>query len=404
MAASKPRMMTLIGIVTAALALALSLMPGAATAQTKTLRIGAVINDTWRGGVDFKKYLDVVVPTLNESGGLMIGGERYNIELIRYDTKANAETGRAAVERLIDRDKVKFILGDESIDSWLSLTEANKIVVIAQTPAPSMYNPKWNYVFEGCGYQTMAPTVWGWLMKNSPNMKTVSIAFPDNAIGHGEHGKVVKLAAKFGQKVLADIYYPPDTNDFSSVAARIKKSNPDFFTCGGDSRLAILFKGFYEGGYRGQIVSYLGASVPDLAKVIPLNMIEGLIAGALDPFQFEPLPAAAQKFKDVYVAKYGTWDYPYVAYWHEWDELIAALKKANSLDADKVAAVLSSGMQFDSVIGPAKMVARPDFKNQRTVSLVGTSYVFKVSAGKPKLMQAMSLEEAYEFNKKFFDW
>jgi len=403
MGAQKRRTIGFIGVVLAVSIL--SLIPRIAAGETKTLKIGAVIQDTWPGGVDFKKYLDVVVPLFNDSGGLTIDGEHYNIEMIRYDTKGNAEIGRAAVERLIDRDKVKFILGDETIDAWLPLTEANKVIVVAQTPAPSIYNPKWKYAFEGCGMQTQAPAVWGWFIETFPNMKTVSIVFPDNGIGHGEHGKVVNLAANFGQKVLVDMYYPPDTNDFSSVAAKIKKSDANFFVTGGNGqRDAMLYKALYEAGYKGQIVAYLGASAVSYAKVIPLNMVEGLVGGTSDPFQFVPLPKQAKKLQDAYIARYGKWDWPYSTYWLEWDEMIGALQKANSLDSDKIAAVLSSGMQFDSVLGPARMVSRPDFKNQRSISLINSLYMLKITSGKPELIKTMSTDDVYRLDKKFFSW
>jgi branched-chain amino acid transport system substrate-binding protein len=404
MGAQKRRTIGFIGVVLAVSIL--SLIPRIAAGETKTLKIGAVIQDTWPGGVDFKKYLDVVVPLFNDSGGLTIDGEHYNIEMIRYDTKGNAEIGRAAVERLIDRDKVKFILGDETIDAWLPLTEANKVIVVAQTPAPSIYNPKWKYAFEGCGMQTQAPAVWGWFIETFPNMKTVSIVFPDNGIGHGEHGKVVNLAANFGQKVLVDMYYPPDTNDFSSVAAKIKKSDSTFFVTGGDGtqRGTLLYKALYEAGYKGQILAYLGIRAVSWSKIIPLTMIEGLIGGTPEPFEIEPLPAQTKRFKDAYVAKYGTWDNPTAFYWLEWDELINALKKANSLDPDKIAAVLSSGMQFDSVIGRSRMVSRPDFKNSRSVSLINSLYMLKISSGKAELVHRISLDDVYRFDKKFFNW
>jgi hypothetical protein len=37
-----------------------------------------------------------------------------------------AETGRAAIEKLIYHDKVKFILGDPTVDAWLPITEENR--------------------------------------------------------------------------------------------------------------------------------------------------------------------------------------------------------------------------------------------------------------------------------------
>jgi hypothetical protein len=84
--------------------------------------------------------------------------------------------------------------------------------------------------------------------------------------------------------------------------------------------------------------------------------------------------------------------------------MIGALQKANSLDSDKIAAVLSSGMQFDSVLGPARMVSRPDFKNQRSISLINSLYMLKITSGKPELIKTMSTDDVYRLDKKFFSW
>lgn len=391
-------------------AVILAVMPKMAacqpTTQAKTLKIGAVTNLTWPLGVGFKKYLDVIVPIYNKEGGLVISGERYNIELILHDTKGNAETGRAAVERLVHKDQVKFLLGDETVDAWLPLTEANKVLVAVQTPSPSIYNPKLNYCFEGSYLQTSAPSVWGWFTENYPQMKTVSCAHPDNMIGRGEHNKATKLSGGFDQKVLDALFYPTDTTDFSAIATKIKRSNPNFFTTAGGGTVndSMLFKALYEAGWRGRILSYVGVNLRAIAKVISLDMVEGMIGGSSDVFQLESLPPQAKKVKDAYIAKHGEWDNPSVIYWSEWDAVINALKQAQSLDTDKVAAVLANGMQFEAVLGPAKMVARPDFKNNRTVSMLTTIYMLEILGGKLKTIGTVSLDAGYRYNKKFYNW
>lgn len=405
MSYSKRRMMVLIGVVLAASAL--SLIPATGMAQTKTLKIGALINENGPTGVDFRRYLEVIAPFFNESGGLVIGGERYNIEVIRYDTKSNSETARAAVERLISRDQVKFILGDETIDAWAPLTEANKVVAIIQKPGTSIYDPRLKYVFEGSGMQTQTAPAWGWLADNFPDVKTFAFAFPDNIMGHGEHEKSAKMAAAFRLTVVTDMYYPPDINDFTSMAARIKKENPDAFATGGGGATDIrLYKGLYESGWKGRIFAYLGASAVRYRRVIPLSMVEGLLGSTLDPFEFgnESLPPMAKKAMDAWTAKYGKFENPYTTYWLEWDELIAALRKANSLDTDKVAAAIGSGMEFDSVFGRARMVARPDFKNPRTVSAIVPVSMLKIAQEKSQLINKMNLDEVYKYNKQFYKW
>jgi len=126
----------------------------------KTLKIGALLNFEFPLGVQCKRELDAVIPAFNKKGGLEIKGERYTIELIVYDSKFQAETARAAVERLIYRDKVKFILGDETADAWLPVTEANKVLVVCTSPSPVVRSPKYKYVFQASSLNTMSPVAW----------------------------------------------------------------------------------------------------------------------------------------------------------------------------------------------------------------------------------------------------
>jgi ABC-type branched-subunit amino acid transport system substrate-binding protein len=398
-------MTALVGV--ALLVLALSLIPGTGMAETKTLKVGALINESNPTGVDFRRYLEAIVPFFNESGGLVIGGEPYNIEMIRYDTKGNTETARAAVERLISRDQIKFILSDETIDAWVPLTEANKVVVIVQKPSTSIYDPRLKYVFEGSGMQTQTAPAWGWLSDNFKDLKTFAFAFPDNIMGHGEHDKSEKMAAAFSLKVVTDMYYPPDINDFTSMAARIKKANADCFVTGGGGPTDIrLYKGLNEAGWKGRIFAYLGASAIRYGRVIPLSIVEGLLGSTLDPFEFgdDSLSPMAKKAKDAWTAKHGKFENPYTTYWLEWDELIAGLRKANSLDTDKVAAAIGGGMEFDAVFGKARMVARPDCKNSRTVSAIVPVSMLKIAQEKSQLIKKMNLDEVYKYNKQFYKW
>ncbi len=58
-----------------------------AAPEVKSLKIGILTNLGWPLGLDMKRYLDVVVPLYNKKGGLAIGGDRYQIDLIVYDSK-----------------------------------------------------------------------------------------------------------------------------------------------------------------------------------------------------------------------------------------------------------------------------------------------------------------------------
>jgi len=373
--------------------------------EVKTLKVGALTNLGWPLGVSFKKAMDVAVPLFNEKGGLVIGGERYNIDLILYDTKMNPEIGRAAVERLVYEDKVKFILGDETIDAWLPVTESNKVLVIATTPSPAMLNPDNKYAFHAAHLHTQAPTMWGWFAETHPEVKTVSAAYPDNMIGHVLSGQSEALAPAFGMKILDTIFYPPDITDFSAIATKIKEANPDMCThCGGGPvQDSLLNKALYEAGWKGQLFVFVSSRLEDIAKVVSLDVVEGMISAA-DALELDDPPPVAKELKDAYIAKYGAWDNPDCLYWNEWYCLINGLEQAQSLDPDKVTTVIGGGMRFETVTGSAWMIARPDLGNPRTVDVLFPAYVKIVEGGKGKLIATIPIEQAFEYNKAFYGW
>ena len=105
----KGRAWMLFRIVFLAAAVCFLASPGDVAA--KTLKVGALMNFSFPLHVQYKKQLDAIVPEFNKKGGLVIQGQKYDIELIVYDSKFNAETARSATERLIYRDKVHFIMG-----------------------------------------------------------------------------------------------------------------------------------------------------------------------------------------------------------------------------------------------------------------------------------------------------
>jgi hypothetical protein len=80
------------------------------------------------------------------------------------------------------------------------------------------------------------------------------------------------------------------------------------------------------------------------------------------------------------------------------------LRQAKSIDTDKVAAVIGSGLRYEGMQGAGMMVARPDAGNMRTVDTVVPVYMKRVEKGKPKVIGQVSLDEAFQFNKTYFGW
>ncbi len=374
-------------------------------AKEKTLKIGLVTNFGWALGFDFKKDAEAVAELYNKKGGLLIGGEKYRIDLITNDSKMNYEVSRAAVERMVYQDKVKFIVGDETVDAWVPVTEAAKVVVVAVSPAQAIFNPKYKYVFQGSTLQTDAPQTWGWFARSNPQIKTILCAFPDNKLGRIREALAQHLSRMFGPRMLDPVFYPPEATDLSVVGTKAKSLNPDAFsaTAGGTASDGLCFKAAWQAGYKGQLFSFVTVSVGSLAAIIPVEAIEGMIAGEM-AVELDSPPPAAKEFKDAYIAKYGKWDSPNMTFVNTLYILLDGLRKAQSIDTDKVASAIGGGLRFEGAQGAGVMVARPDAGNTRTVDAVVPVYMKKVEKGKAKVIAHLGLPEAIQLNARFFGW
>lgn len=344
---------------------------------------------------------------VNKKGGLAIGKDKYNIELIKYDSKFVPETARAAAERLIYQDKVKFIIGDETIDAWLPVTEQNKVLVVAILSSPTIFNPKNKYLFQGTTLQTGMPTAWGWFAKSHPNIKNSLQVFPDNKIGQIRSGLAKKHAGIFGPALPDDylIFYPPEATDMSVVGTKVKTLNPDAFcaTGGGIQGDALCYKAAWQAGYKGTIWSFVGVSEDMFEKIVPLECIEGLISVQYT-FEMESPPPVAKEFRDAWIAKYGKWESPAVGFSDAFNIMMAGLTQAKSLDPDKVAEMMSKGFRFEGINGSGKTISRPDVGNPKAVDVIYGQVMKQTVKGKPKILASLTPEDAYEFNKKFWGW
>lgn len=372
------------------------------------LKIGLVVNLGWPLGLDFSRGADIMEDVINKRGGLDVGGKKYIIDLITYDSKASNETAQAAVERLISVDKVKFIMGDDTSIAWNTTAEANKVLTIACTPSPNTYNPKFKYVFQGMvGGDTNAPQVWGRFMKDHPDMKTCVIVAPDNEPGHVYGGQAAELAATYGPKLIEPVWYPFEATDLSAVGTKIKRLNPDVLVAlgGGPIQDNLVYKSAYQAGWKGQMFTYGSTAAEVLTQVLPAEVAEGMILAAYAVELNNP-PPTAKEFKEAYIAKNGEWNGPEIVQLNAWYMLLAAIQQAGTItDTDAVAAVLGNGMKYSSVCSEdCIMIPRPDLGINKTVDTIGGMYLKQIVNGKKKIIAEIGTEEAFEYNKQYYGW
>ena len=102
-------------------------------------------------GVLVKEGYEFWRDTVNAKGGIKVGNDMYQVELILYDDKSDAPTAAKLTEKLITEDKVNFLLSPYSSGLTVSTSataEKYKMVNIAPLAnATKVYNRGLKYVF-----------------------------------------------------------------------------------------------------------------------------------------------------------------------------------------------------------------------------------------------------------------
>jgi ABC-type branched-subunit amino acid transport system substrate-binding protein len=371
-----------------------------AAAETKTLKIGVALTLSMSSFIDALHEMELMVDQDNQKGGWLIGGDHYQIKLIEYDCGTTQDTEKTTINKLIFQDNVKFILTQGIVtNTWASVAESNKVLALQWDPAFAPL-PTFNYVFNGNGNVPQNVAVEGWICKAYPEeVKNYVIAIPDSQIGHILGGFVESALKAFGSSPKM-LFFPAETQDFGSVAAKVMSYNPTLFTCmlGPEQQTGQVFTAVRQAGYKGLFFFPPSVSAATLIETLSPEALDGLI-GTAQSMEFDPpLTQTGKDFKNAWIAKYGKWDNPDMTNSVSLSCLKAALQQAGSVDVDKVASVLSNGLKYESPSSPLQMISRPDVGNDRTVDSIGTYYIKQMTRdGQLKLLATINTDEALSY-------
>jgi branched-chain amino acid transport system substrate-binding protein len=377
-------------------------------AEVKTLTIGCTLPFTNSLGIDTKKALEMIVPAFNEAGGLTVKGQKYNINIIIYDDKYTADGGRAAVERLVNEDKVNFIVcqvGSAPIVAGLTVTEPAKVLVFCGGASDKIINPANKYAYGTATWRTNLAPMFPLVKKAFPNAQTMVNLSPDDETGKALARDHARIATALGIKVLDSIYYPRDTQDFAPFATKIMSLKPDIMDYPGavaGTQFGLQFKALYEAGFKGAHISPMQPNMVEVLAVAPKESMEGLIS-ILSPMEIPQPAEISMKYKADWTAKYGTWSVASLNWIPAFYAFVEAVKQADSLDPQTVSDYLSTkGVQWESPNGKAMLVKRPDYKNDRFCDTCAAMDFGVYKNGKYEYLATVTAEESLKANEAAF--
>lgn len=192
-------------------------------AQDKTVKIGALLPMSGPGayfGAQDKQGVELALEQLNKTG---VNGYKFSVQY--EDSACSPLPASQAAKRLIDQYKPDVIIGEECSDATLAIMpimEQSKVPLLnAGSSAIKITDPgnPWtfrimpNEVMQGVDIATQA--------YNKLNARTAVLLFENTNAGIGNARVFKETFTKLGGKVLEEIGFGRDINDFTSIATRI---------------------------------------------------------------------------------------------------------------------------------------------------------------------------------------
>jgi ABC-type branched-subunit amino acid transport system substrate-binding protein len=384
-------------------------LAGFAAEPVKVLKIGSTVSMKTKEGMQTKKWLELISERQNNAGGLTVKGQRYNVQMIIYDDDLSVDGGRAAAERLVYQDKVKYIIcqfNSPPIIGALTVTQPNKVIQISDGMTEKTMEPQYGYYYR-------APSMF-WnnaqrayfvehYRKQGLPMTTVLIN-PDDVTGRGGAEKYTNTYKNLGVKVLDTLYYKRDTTDYTPFATKIKSLNPGFVDTGTTNAGAptlLLAKALYEVGFKGgKIFNNMMETWKEIIEKVGPEAIEGAVGGFKDPRQYRKEKWVLD-LCDAYEKKYGVWETDAVNWVAGWFVLTTAIKKADSLEVEDLTKALH-GLEVSALDARHRFAARPDKNNPRTCDAITETMPGVVKNGKFQIVKVLSIDESYALTIKSY--
>jgi branched-chain amino acid transport system substrate-binding protein len=263
------RLMLAAGAGVTALAGFLALPAGTVLAQQKPIKIGFI--STFSGptaviGNDMRNSFELA---LDHLGRKMAG---LPVEVIYEDDQQKPEVGKQKTDKLIQSDKVDFIVGyiwSNVLLASLKSAIDSKTFLITSNAGPSqlageLCSP---YVFSTSWQNDQTPQAVGEYM-NQKGVKSVYLIGPNYAAGRDMLNGV--RATFKGQIVGEDLTKWPDQLDFSAELSKVRAAKPDavFVFYPGAAGVQFLTQ-YAQSGLKGQIPLYTAFTID--AITLPLQ-------------------------------------------------------------------------------------------------------------------------------------
>lgn len=240
-------MSSLRNLLTVVLALAAWCFAQPASAQ-EPIKVGAFLSVT--GGASFlgdpqAKTLRLYIDKMNASGGVL--GRK--LQLVLYDSQGDARQAVTFVRRLIEDDKVDFIIGGSTTGETMAvapMVEQAGIPFFSMAGASVVVEPVKKWIFKTAGSDRMAVArIYSDMQKRGA--KNIGLIAGSGGFDQSCRLEAKNLATKFGITLAADETYAPTDTDVTPQLTRINSAKVDaILSCGFGAPTVITVRNYKQ--------------------------------------------------------------------------------------------------------------------------------------------------------------
>lgn len=246
-------------------------------------KIGSILpltGDAASVGLPMQWAVKTAVEEINSKGG--VNGRK--LEVIYEDGKCNPKDGNAAVQKLVNVDKVKAIIGGVCSGETLGaapIAEANKVILISPASSSPDISKAGDFIFRVYPSDAYAGIIASDYAINDLKAKNAALITESTDYSQGLRRVFKENFAMKGGNIAADETYNPDDTDLRTQITKAKAANPDviYIVPQNPSKGILLMKQLKEAGVKQRILTaevLLGRNVvkenPDVDGIIGVEL------------------------------------------------------------------------------------------------------------------------------------
>lgn len=332
------------------------------------IQIGATLPLTGteaRIGGYFKEGYELAFEEANRAGGIAVGGKKLPVKLTLYDDTSTQATAVSLADKLINSDKVDFLLGTYStalVQAQSTTAEQNKVPYVnGGGAAAEIYKRGYKYVFGALSpVQLLGTTLMTWIdeqqkMGKLPKPSKIALLWENTSHGKEFRQGISEFATKSGgsYEISVDESFQLNGKDFSALLGKVKAAGTDLMLV--DAHLQdyiTMHRQYIDAGLCQKIVSY-GArgAESDAVKALGRENVDYVLSGVWWNAQLATTNPQAKKFVDAYKAKHPdkTPEWGQALGYEAARALFVAIEQAGAVDREAVRAKLAS-MKIESLL------------------------------------------------------